>query len=601
MHRIVPQAWNVCLLLVIAVPGAHGQCTDQALQLAHTQLNKTLAYTSTTQFPHVTVPPTNQWSSTDATDWASGFFPGWIWYLYEHQDNSLLARAQAQTASLAGEATDASSHDVGFRIMCSYGNGYNFTGDQSYMSVIQTAAQTLSTLYVSFPDGTGTINSWPYWNRSKTNVIIDNMMNLELLFYAAQHGGNPAWRDMAVNHALKTMQNLVRDGSSPQGDGSTYQGVEYNADGSVYTFFNSDGYSVNSTWALGQTWGLYGFTMSYRYTGDSRFLNTAERIANNFISRLPADWVPYWDSAAGAPPYRDSGAAAVAAAGLLELSTYVQDPSLQAYYYNAAMNIQSSLSSPSYLADPTTSDGILLHAHTTVNGSDTSDIWADYYFIEGCYRAKTTPAPPDFSLSASPASLSLSQSGSATSSITVSALGGFAGNITLSATSSPSGLAAAFSPATVTAPGTSIMTLTAAGVPAGNYTLTITGSSGPLIRTSTVAVTVTPSGSFTLTANPTSLSVQQGKAAQTSITVTSSGGFTGGVNLTVSGLPRRVTATFSPSSNLSVGPNTTGKATLSIQTSASSPTGSYSITVAGAASGVPGAALTIPLVITSRH
>src|SRR5260370_24540324 len=222
--NIVP----VILILHSATSLAHGQVgrTAKALSLAQQQLTKTTSYIGASQFPLATQPSnSNHWNAGLATDWTSGFFPGWIWYMYEQTlDNALLSRAKAQTGSLIGEATDASGHDIGFRILGSYGNGYRITRDPSYMNVIQTAAQTLSTLY---QPRAGVINSWPYYSSTKTTLIIDNMMNLELLFYAAQNGGNSNWYTMAVSHALKTMQNNVRP------DGSTYQGVEYNTDGTV--------------------------------------------------------------------------------------------------------------------------------------------------------------------------------------------------------------------------------------------------------------------------------------------------------------------------------------------------------------------------------
>jgi len=244
-----------------------------------------------------------------------------------------------------------------------------------------------------YQPGPGVINSWPYYSSTKTSVIIDNMPTLELLFYAARNGGNSVWYSMAVSHALQTMNNNVRS------DGSTYQGVEYNSDGTVYSKFTSDGYSTNSTWSRGQAWGLYGFTMAYRYTRDSRFLTTAEQLADYFISHLPPDYVPYWDFSQSSPAPRDSSAAAIAAAGLLELSTYMTDPTLQSKYYNAALNIQTSLSNPAlYLANPspsTPTDGILLHGTYSVPdsvGINTSLIWGDYFFIQGCYRAMNPPA-----------------------------------------------------------------------------------------------------------------------------------------------------------------------------------------------------------------
>jgi alpha-galactosidase len=372
-------------------------CTPAALSLAQQQLTKTMAYIGTAQFPLATDPNNaNRWNAGAAMQWSSGFFPGRIWQTYEQTlDSSLLTRAQAQTASLLGETTDASTHDIGFRILSSYGNGYRITRDPSYMQAIQTAAGTLATLY---QPTAGVFNSWPYYSSSKITAIIDNMMNLELLFYAAQNGGDPNWKAMAISHALKTMQNNVRP------DGSTYQGVEYNTDGSLYSKFTSDGFATESTWSRGQAWGLYGFTLTYRYTQDSRFLTTAQQLADYFIHNLPPGFVPYWDFSQTAPAPRDSSAAAIAAAGLLELSTYVPEPN-KSIYYNAAINIQTSLSSPSYLANPVNTDGILLHGTYNKPSNlnvDTSLIWGDYYFVRGCYAALSAPPSPSNLVATSP-------------------------------------------------------------------------------------------------------------------------------------------------------------------------------------------------------
>lgn len=358
-------------------------CSAQALELAGQKLTESLRSVGTSQFAQFTIPPANRWKAVGAGDWASGFFPGWMWLAYEHQrDPSLLERAQVQTSSLASEAKDASGHDIGFRIMTSYGNAYRITRDPAYLKVIQNAARTMSTLYRS---NAGVIESWPSYDRPDTSVIIDGMMTLELMFYAAQNGGSSTWYDMAVSHALQTMRNNVRP------DGSTYQGIEYKPDGTVYRAFTGDGYSYKSTWSRGQAWGIYGFTMAYRYTHDARFLSTAERLADYYIGHLPPDFVPYWDFSQKAGSPRDSSAAAIAASGMLELSTFVTDPALRSKYDNEALRIQTSLSRPGvYLATSSASDGLLLHGTYSVpaqEGIDASLIWGDYYFLESCYRA----------------------------------------------------------------------------------------------------------------------------------------------------------------------------------------------------------------------
>ena len=363
-------------------------CTDQVLNLAQSQLTNTLAYTSTSQFPTETNPAnSNHWNLAASSQWTSGFFPGSLWFMYENTlDNSWMARATSQTASMLSQDTNASDHDIGFKILGSYGNAYRITRDPSYLSVIQTAAQAMTTLY---RPTAGVIESWPNYD-SHITVIIDNMMNLELLFFAAQNGGDPSLYDMAVSHAVKTMQNHVRP------DGSTFHVVDYNPDGTVFSKFTVQGAGTNTTWSRGQAWAIYGFTMTYRYTHDPRFLATAQSTADYFLNNLPPDFVPYWDFSECCTQPRDSSAAAIAAAGLFELGTYVTASADQARYRTAALNIQSSHSSPAYLGSPLTTDGILLHGSADVpaGDSDKSLIYGDYYFIQGCYRATSPPPAP---------------------------------------------------------------------------------------------------------------------------------------------------------------------------------------------------------------
>ena len=363
-------------------------CTDSALALAEGQITDALDYTSAVQFPVETNPTnSNKWDLSNSAHWTSGFFPGVLWFLYEKDlTSSWLTRAQQQTSIMQAQDVNAVDHDIGFKILASYGNAWGITRDPSAMSVIQTAANAMATNL--WRPGAGVIESWPNYD-SHITVIVDNMMNLELLLFAAQHGGNSAWRDMAVSHALKTMQNHVR------ADGSTYHVVDYNTDGTVFSKFTVQGAGNESTWARGQAWGIYGFTMVYRYTQDSRFLTTAQSLANYFINNLPSDFVPYWDfSQFGAAP-RDSSAAAIGAAGLLELSTYVSAAD-STRYRNAALSIQSSLSSPAYLGDRLATDGILLHGSANVPGSDAdkSLIYGDYYFLQSCFRATPPPRAP---------------------------------------------------------------------------------------------------------------------------------------------------------------------------------------------------------------
>ena len=220
------------------------------------------------------------------------------------------------------------------------------------------------------------------------------MINLELLFWASKHGGKREWYDMAVSHALKTMVNHAR------ADGSTYQIVNYNpTSGAIVLEATKQGYNTESTWSRGQAWAVYGFTMAYRETGDVRFLETARKTADYFISHLPADQVPFWDfelpDTTGQP--KDSSAAAIASSGLIELSQREADAQRSAAYLSAARNILISLSSPAYLAQGTTNHAVLLHGtQNKPDGKyDRGLIYGDYYFIEALLRySATSPATP---------------------------------------------------------------------------------------------------------------------------------------------------------------------------------------------------------------
>ena len=327
-----------------------------------------------------------RWSTVTAADWTSGFYPGCLWLLYEKTgDAAWRTRAQAQTADLEGQKSNTGDHDVGFRIMSSYGQGLRLTNEAAYRDVIHAAARSLVT---RFDPDVGCTRSWSFGSW-KFPVIVDNMMNLELLLWSAANGGDPAHRAIAVSHALKTLENHVRP------DGGTYHVVDYDPqDGRVLARQTHQGLADESTWARGQAWGLYGFTMVHRYTNDQRFLDAATRLADYTLTRLPADSVAYWDFMApdSPPPPRDTSAAAITASGLLELSARTPGAERKVRYREAALSILRSLAAPPYLADGSPSAGILLHgvgskpAGTEV---DVSLIYGDYYFLEALRRYRT--------------------------------------------------------------------------------------------------------------------------------------------------------------------------------------------------------------------
>jgi rhamnogalacturonyl hydrolase YesR len=335
-------------------------------------------------------------------DWTAGFFPGSLWYLFEATgDPKWRAAAERTTALLAPEQHNTTTHDVGFILHCSYGNGYRLTGDAAYRPVLLTGAGSLST---RFNPTVGCIKSWDRDPKRFTfPVIIDNMMNLELLLWAARHGGDGRFRSIAVAHADTTLRNHFR------ADGSSFHVVDYDpATGQVLRRITHQGAADSSAWARGQAWGLYAYTMMFRETGEVRYLDQAERIAAFLLNhpRLPADGIPHWDfDAPGIPDApRDASAGAIMCSALFELSDLTKDPQSAARYAKFAETQLRSLASPDYLAAPGTNGGFLLR-HSTGNFPRQSEVdvplnYADYYFLEALLRAQThlkrgaSPATP---------------------------------------------------------------------------------------------------------------------------------------------------------------------------------------------------------------
>ena len=336
-----------------------------------------------------TLNPNGTLAKSDIYWWTSGFFPGTLWYIADFTgDAALRDSARTYTHKLEPVRKYTGNHDIGFMMYCSYGHANAFDPQAAYKDILVESARSLCT---RFNEKTGVIQSWNSfrsWHGDKTYdfpVIIDNMMNLEMLFQASRLTGDPKFREVAVAHADKTLVQHFRE------DGSAYHVLAYNAGtGRVDEYRGGQGYSNTSAWARGQSWGLYGFTMCYRETGDERYLERAVRSAEYILDHpnLPSDGVPYWDFDRPGEE-RDASAAAVIASGLLELSGYV--PQKQARrYFRAAERILRSLSSDKYLNPAGSAHGFLL-AHSVGHkpkGSqvDVPIIYADYYFLEALLR-----------------------------------------------------------------------------------------------------------------------------------------------------------------------------------------------------------------------
>jgi len=319
-------------------------------------------------------------------DWTSGFFPGVLWYLDEYyKTDQWKTAAQKFTTYMEKEKTNGTTHDMGFKVFCSVGNAFRLTGNAHDKEVIIEAAKTLAT---RFNPKTGVILSWDHSRDKWVNpVIIDNMMNLELLFEATKLTGDSSFYKIAVSHANTTMKNHFRE------DFSSYHVVDYDPKtGEILKKTTHQGYSNSSAWARGQAWGLYGYTMCYRYTKNPIYLKQAENIAKFIFNHpnMPKDLVPYWDFNAPQIPNepRDASAAAVIASGLYELSKYSKQGG---DYYKKANQILNSLST-TYIAPAGTAKGfILLHSTGSKPSNSEVDVplnYADYYYLEALLRYK---------------------------------------------------------------------------------------------------------------------------------------------------------------------------------------------------------------------
>ena len=318
-------------------------------------------------------------------DWTSGFFPGELWYMYEFtKDPKWEKQARAFTTTLEVQKFTKTTHDLGFIMYCSFGKGLRLTNDQSYKPILMEAANSLISRY---KPNAKIIRSWDH-NSDKWQcpVIIDNMMNLELLFWASRESGDSTYYDIAVNHANSTMKNHFRP------DYGTYHVVDYDTiTGEVLNRHTHQGYAHESTWARGEAWALYGYTMCYRETKDNAYLDQARHVADFIFTHpnLPVDLIPYWDFNAPAIPDepRDASAATVIASALYELSTYGGEKATQ--YKEQADTILKNLTL--HYRATLHDDGGFLLLHSTGSKPSNSEVdvplvYADYYFLEALLR-----------------------------------------------------------------------------------------------------------------------------------------------------------------------------------------------------------------------
>ncbi|GHE32171.1 glycoside hydrolase family 88 protein [Sphingobacterium griseoflavum] len=326
--------------------------------------------------------------------WTSGFYPGTLLYLYEYSgEQSLLRMAKQKLLLLEKEKYNTTTHDLGFMLYCSFGNAMRITGDTAaYREILLKGAESLATRYSPI---TKAIRSWDFDNFP---VIIDNMMNLEFLNSASRLSGDKRFADISVMHANTTMRNHYRR------DYSCYHVVDYDPKtGNVIKKKTNQGAFDESAWARGQAWGLYGYTMMYRDTGDRKYLAFAKKIASYMLKHpnMPKDLITYWDYDAPDLPadskygkyadYRDASTASLTASALLELSTMVKGK-LSRYYRETAEQILYNLSTDRYTAKHGTNGGFLLkHSVGSIPHNSEVDVpltYADYYYVEALMRYK---------------------------------------------------------------------------------------------------------------------------------------------------------------------------------------------------------------------
>ena len=328
----------------------------------------------------------NEIKKVPSKDWTSGFYAGNLWQLYEITNNSKYKDlAKKWTAFIEKEKFNDRTHDMGFKVFCSFGKGLEHEDNQNYKDIIIKSSKTLITRY---NDNVGSIRSWDFnkdiWDFP---VIIDNMMNLEMLFEATRISKDSIYHKIAVKHANTTLKNHFRN------DNSCYHVLDYNPEnGDVRMKVTHQGFNDESSWARGQGWAIYGYTMAYRYTKDEKYLARAEATANFYLNNinLPEDGITYWDFNAPNIPEepRDVSAATLVASGMVELYQYTKNEKYLAY----SKKVVETLKSEEYILEPTLDAPFILN-HCTGNWPKNDEIdepivYGDYYFLETLLRLK---------------------------------------------------------------------------------------------------------------------------------------------------------------------------------------------------------------------
>lgn len=330
-----------------------------------------------------------KWKVKSSANWVSGFYGGCQWYAYAISGDSVYdSLARRWTMGIEKEKYNRNTHDLGFRFMCTFGNGIRFSKDDAFRSYCGPVRDTASvTLSHRFLPQAGVLSS--DWDNEPVEgtvpCVIDIMMNLEILFETALSTGDRRLYDIAVSHANTTWKDFVRP------DGGTYHIVRYDAvTGEVRDKGQLQGDTKESTWSRGHAWLVYGMVVAYRYTKDPAYLEYAKKSADYFIAHLNDDNVAPWDFQSG-DRQPDASASAVVASALYEMISYLPEGKERKHYSEWADKMLLALCGPEYFIGGET-DCLLDHSvqyyHLGYNVGKPS-IYADYYFMEALYRYKS--------------------------------------------------------------------------------------------------------------------------------------------------------------------------------------------------------------------
>lgn len=323
-------------------------------------------------------------------DWTASFWVGMLFLAKEGANtetyDEVISKQLASFANRLDEKVELETHDIGFLYILSAIADYKVNHNESSRELAIQAADLLMTRY---NENAHIIQAWGDLSdpTQRGRMIIDCLMNLPLLYFASNETGDDRYRKAAYYHAKQTQKYIVRPNAT------TYHTYYFDTDtGEPIGGKTQQGYSDDSCWARGQAWGIYGFTLSYLYTGDKSFLDSAQKVADYFIAKLPSDSVPYWDLIFSDDDgeEKDSSSGAIAACGLLELAKALPltSPNRQ-IYETIALKIMRALASEYTTEDFPASNGILVHGvydKKSAKGVDECMIWGDYFYLEGLIR-----------------------------------------------------------------------------------------------------------------------------------------------------------------------------------------------------------------------